>query len=126
MRHVVYACDSYFLSNLKDAKKQTFLFLIMCPRNLPEAVGEGIAQKTIDNKTISTNVTFPQSSPVEGPAWHSGCLHTDPSIGIKRTFTKQSSLDKPRKEITRPVPPNDRAKPRLELLSGIRSQILIS
>lgn len=126
MRHVVYACDSYFLSNLKNAKKQTFPFLTMCTGNLLEAVREGIAQKTIDNKTISTNVTFPQSSTVEGPAWHSGCLRTDPSIGIKHTFTKQSSLDKLRKEITRPVPPNDRAKPRLELLSGIRSQILIS
>lgn len=126
MRHVVYACDSYFLSNLKDAKKQTFPFLTMCTGNLLEAVQEGIAQKTTDNKTISTNVTFPQSSTVEGPAWHSRCLRTDPSIGIKHTFTKQSSLDKLRKEITRPVPPNDRAKPRLELPSGIRSQILIS
>lgn len=126
MRHVVYACDSYFLSSLKDAKRQIFLFLTMCTGNLPEAVQEGIVQKTTHNKTISTNVTFPQSSTVEGPAWHSSCLRTDPSIGIKHTFTKQSSLDKLRKEITRPVPPNDRAKPRFELPSGIRSQILIS
>lgn len=126
MRHVVYACDSYFLSSLKDAKRQIFLFLTMCTGNLPEAVQEGIAQKTTHNKMISTNVTFPQSSTVKGPAWHSSCLRTDPSIGIKHTFTKQSSLDKLRKEITRPVPPNDRAKPRLELPSGIRSQILIS
>lgn len=124
MRHVAYACDSYFLSSLKDAKRP--IFLTMCTGNLLEAVQEGIAQKTTDNKTISTNLTFPRSSTMEGPAWHSSCSRTDPSTGIKRMFTKQRYLNNLRKKGTHPVPPNDRAKPRLELLSGIHSQILIS
>lgn len=126
MRHVVSACDFYFLSSLNDAKRQMFPFLIMCTGNLLEAVREKIAQKTTDNETISTNLTFPRSSTVEGPAWQPGSPRTDPSIGIKHTSTKQSYLDKLRKEVTSPVPPNDRAKPRLELQSRIRSQILIS
>lgn len=126
MRHVVSACDFYFLSSLNEAKRQMFPFLIMCTGNLLEAVREGIAQKTTDNETISTNLTFPRSSTVEGPAWQPGSPRTDPSIGIKHTSTKQSYLDKLRKEVTSPVPPNDRAKPRLELQSRIRSQISIS
>lgn len=87
MRHAVYVCDFHFISSLKDAKRHTCLFLTVFTGNLLEAVWEGISQKIIDNETISTNLTFPQSSTMEGSAWHFSFPPTVPSIGIKPKFT---------------------------------------